>query len=136
MIGFDFLVNDWDRDSTRNARFFLSDQNDEGTGGEGADFFADGLLLGPTPRFNPSPGDASWLPWKQVFPGMVLLPTGTEPHRVRDPAKGMIRFLFIPLLLAAFQIEAAGFSSEKQTSRSLKQDSIVAVQDSVERQGA
>ena len=53
---------------------------------------------------------------------------------MRDPAKGMIRFLFIPLLLAAFQIEAAGFSSEKQTSRSLKQDSIVAVQDSVERQ--
>ncbi len=55
VIGFDFLVNDWDRDSTRNARFFLSDQNDEGTGGEGADFFADGLLLGPGGK----PGDSA-----------------------------------------------------------------------------
>ena len=46
VIGFDFIVNDWDEDSRRNARFFLSDPDDEDPGGEGADFFVDGLLLG------------------------------------------------------------------------------------------
>ena len=46
VIGFDFIVNDWDEDSGRNARFFLSDLDDEDPGGEGADFFVDGLLLG------------------------------------------------------------------------------------------
>ena len=46
VIGFDFWVHDWDKDSSRNARYLLRDLG-EVPGGDGADYFVDGLLLGP-----------------------------------------------------------------------------------------
>ena len=55
VIGFDFAVTDWDRHESKNARFFLAPQAPENYEGEGADFFVDGLLLGP----GGEPGDSA-----------------------------------------------------------------------------
>ena len=61
VIGFDFAVTDWDRHESKNARFFLGSQAPENYEGEGAGFFADGLLLGPPGESGDSPVQSvSW----------------------------------------------------------------------------
>ena len=79
VIGFDFAVTDWDRNETKNARFFLSPQAPENYEGEGADYFFDGLLLGPQGE----PGDSavqsvSWGRIKASL-GVSFPPIGSMP---------------------------------------------------------